>query len=124
MSMTQPAAGRGVLPTGASVPVLLGNVSRRIPFTLAMVAAILAVTAATGTMMRPISPALLNRWGFDLETLREGRLDHLPLTAFQVYRPYMVVTITTSLLFFVGACEYVLGTRRTFIAFWVGTNAG
>jgi len=97
---------------------------RRVPFTLLTVAAILLVTAATGTMTRPITPALLARWGFGLDDLRSGRLYLLVLTPFQVYRPFMVLTITASLLLFLGACEYLLGTRRAVIAFWLTNVTG
>ena len=99
-------------------------VVRRLPFTLTIALAVLLVTAATGTMMRPITPALLDRWGFGLDDLRAGRLWPLLLTPFQVYRPYMVATLLSSLLLFVGACEYLYGTRRTLLVFWSGQLAG
>ena len=97
---------------------LIRAIVRRLPFTLLMVVAILLVTAVTETMTEPITPENLNRWGFGLDDLRAGRLYQLLLTPFQAYRPYMVLTITASLLLFLGTCEYVLGTRRALIAFW------
>lgn len=98
---------------------LLGALARRIPFTLAIVLAILAVTTATGTISHPISSAQLDRWGFGLADLRAGRFDALLWAPFQVYRPYMVVTVSGSLLLFLGACEYLLGTRRAVLTFWL-----
>ena len=92
---------------------------QRVPFTIAMAAGILAVTAVTDTMTRPATATQLARWGFNLGDLRSGRLwQLLVLTPFQAYQPHMILPILGSLLFFVGAAEYVLGTRRTLVAFW------
>lgn len=124
MTTAEPPSVRGMLPTGGRLPALLRGLVRRIPFTLVMVTAIITTTAVTRTMMRPITPDQLDDWGFGLAALREGRLQQILFAPLQVYRPYMVVTISTSLLVFLGACEYVLGTRRALIAFWVGHIAG
>lgn len=107
VSITRPAATEA-----------LRAVLRRLPYTVLVVITILTVTAVTETMERPISLRSLNDWGFSLNDLRHGRLYFLLIAPFQAYRPYMVLTITSSLLLFLGACEYLLGTRRAIIVFW------
>jgi phosphatidylglycerol lysyltransferase len=102
----------------------LGTLARRIPFTLAMLVAILTVTAVTRTMMHPISHRLLDEWGFGLTDLRTGAFHTLFLAPFQVYRPYMVLSITTFVLLWVGTCEYVLGTWRAMLVSWTSLVAG
>jgi phosphatidylglycerol lysyltransferase len=109
---------RALLPRPAT-PDPLRAAARRLPFTLSVVLAILVVTVLTNTIARPITPRTLSDWGFSLDDLRHGRLYFLLPAPFQAYRPYMVLTITSSVLLFVGACEYLLGTRRAIITFWV-----
>jgi len=89
-----------------------------------MVAVILAVTAVTGTLTRPITSVTLEKWGFGLGDLYEGRSGHLFYAAFQVFRPYMLLSVLASLLLFLGACEYLLGTWRAALSFWVGHILG
>lgn len=97
---------------------------RRLPFTAAMVAAVLVAAAITDSLAHPLSAAALHRWGFGLEQLRAGRLDHLLSAPFPVLRPYMAITIVAVVILFVGACEYRLGSRRAVIAFAAGHVAG
>jgi phosphatidylglycerol lysyltransferase len=113
-----------LLPRGRTSREILLAIPRRIPFTLVTVAIILIVSAVTGTMARPADPGTLAHWGFGWQDLQQGRLGPLLLAPFQVLRPYMVVSIITSLLLFLGACEYLLGTARAAVSFWVGHLIG
>ena len=107
-----------------SAPADLRILVSRVPFTLFMLAGILAVTGVTRTMMHPITPRLLGEWGFGLDDLRTGAFHTLFLVPFQVYRPYMVLSITLFVLLGVGTCEYVLGTWRTALVSWTTLLAG
>ena len=93
---------------------------RRIPLTVSLVLLVLLVSALTRTMMRPATSEQLAFWGFGTEALGHGRFDKLLLSLMQVYRPYMVVTISSLLLVFMGLCEYLYGCRRTLLVVAVG----
>lgn len=103
---------------------LVLSLLRRLPFTIAMAAAILVITAVTGTLLHPITSQALTKWGFGLDDLYEGHSYNLFYSAFQVFRPYMFLAILASLLLFLGACEYMLGTWRAALSFWVGHIIG
>jgi phosphatidylglycerol lysyltransferase len=97
---------------------------RRLPFSTVLVAAILATAAFTNTLAHPIPLAMLDRWGFGLEQIRDGRFYQLFLAPFQILRPYMAISIAGAVFLFVGACEYRLGTWRAVLAFWTGHIVG
>ena len=94
------------------------------PFTLFMMLGILLVTTASRSLLHPLRPELLDRWGFGLNALRNLEFYRLLTAPFEVYHPYMVITISASMLLAVGACEVVLGTRRTVLAAWGSILAG
>jgi len=100
------------------------RVLRRFPFTLGMIFAILVTSAITNTLGRPITPDDLARWGVGLPDLRAFAFHRLLTATFHVLRPYMAVTITITLLLFVGACEYRLRSWRTAIVFWATHVSG
>ncbi len=112
-----------LLPKRSTAAAFLALV-RRVPFTLVMLAGVLLVTGLTHTMIRPITPRLLDAWGFGLADLQAGRLHTLFLVPFQVYRPYMVLTITMFLILGVGTCEALLGTWRTLLVTWTALLGG
>jgi len=89
-----------------------------------MALAILVVTAFTGTLLRPIAPGVLDRWGFGLRDIYAAHFLNFFYAAFQILRPHMFVAILLALLLFVGTCEYLLGTKRAAISFWVGHILG
>lgn len=89
-----------------------------------MVTAIFATATLTNTLAQPIPAGVLDRWGFGLRQVQDGRFYQLFLAPFQVLRPYMAVSITATILLFVGTCEYQLGSRRTIISFLVSHVAG
>jgi phosphatidylglycerol lysyltransferase len=89
-----------------------------------MILAILVTAAVTNTLAHPISVAMLDRWGFGVDQIRDGRFYHLLFAPFQVLRPYMAITISATILFFVGACEYRLGTWRAMVSFGMGHIVG
>jgi len=106
---------RQIVPASEPLPHLLRAAARRLPFTLLLVAAILAVTMVTGTIQRPITPEQLRLWGFNLDKLRQGDFLPLLLTLFQANQPDAVLLIVAACLLCVGACEYLLGTRRAMV---------
>jgi len=108
--------------TGRTSPVF--SLFRRLPFTMTMVLAIFAVTVVTGTILHPITPDGLDRWGFGLDDLYEGHSFKLFYATFQVFRPHMFLAILASMLLLLGACEYLLGTWRAVLSFWVGHIVG
>ena len=98
-------------------PLRFGAVIRRSAFTLSLVVAILAVTTATGTLINPITPDQLAHWGISAADIAHGRWLPLLTAPFQVFRPYMLLSILAITLAFVGACEWRLRTR-TVAAVW------
>jgi lysylphosphatidylglycerol synthetase-like protein (DUF2156 family) len=99
-------------------------VIRRIPFTACLIPTVLIVSALAGLLSRPIAADQLARWGFGLEDLGKGDLWKLLTAPFLILRPYMAVTISAILLFFVGSCELVLRTRRTIVSFAISHVVG
>lgn len=96
----------------------------RIPFTMVMVTGIFTASAAAGLLGHSISPEQLQRWGFGLQDLLAGRFWKLALAPFFIIHPYMALSITSILVFFLGTCELVLRTRRALIAFWTAHVSG
>lgn len=116
-----PARSIGTLRGGRTVGFAL---VRRAPFTLGMIAAIVLVAILTGTAALPIDRVLLDRWGFGLADLRAGRFGNLAVAPFQILKPAILLTVTSSLFVFGVACEIYWGTRRTLVAFWVSHVVG
>ena len=96
----------------------------RIPFTIALASTILVTTTVTGTLLRTISAAELVRWGFSAADLAHGRWFHLFLATFQIFDPYLALSMLATVLALVGACEYRLGTSRTVIVYALAQVAG
>jgi len=103
---------------------VLRIIFRRVPFSAAMILAILVTTAITNTLSRPISTVMLEHWGFGIDQIRDGHFYQLFLAPFQILRPYMAITIAGIILLFLGVCEYQLGTRRAMVTFLVGHVVG
>ncbi|HEX5133729.1 MAG TPA: phosphatidylglycerol lysyltransferase domain-containing protein [Candidatus Krumholzibacteria bacterium] len=102
-------------------PRFAGILLARIPFSLGLTAAILSVTAVTGTLTHPISPEQLRYWGYG--GYSPAPL-HLLLATFQILRPYMALSLIPTILVFVGGCEWRLGTRLTILVYLVGHVVG
>ncbi|HPF69461.1 MAG TPA: DUF2156 domain-containing protein [Candidatus Krumholzibacteria bacterium] len=116
-------------PEGAAAPRPtprrpLLQAARRIPFTSALIATVLVVTASNGLWGHPLGADQLARWGFGLQDLVRGDLWRLLSAPSLILRPYMALTISAILLFFVGTAEMVLRTRRTLVTFVVCHAAG
>lgn len=94
---------------------------RRIPFTLLLTGGILVTTAATGTLIHPISPVQLREWGFGGFHPAWLRLFLAPL---QILRPVMALSLIPTVLVFVGMCEWRLRTRRTIFVYIVAHVIG
>jgi len=97
----------------------LRGTARRIPFTTLLITTVLAISAAHGLLGKPLAPAQLARWGFGLGDLLRGDLWRLVSAPTLILKPYMALTISAIILFFVGTAELVMRTRRTMIVFGV-----
>jgi hypothetical protein len=97
---------------------------RRIPFTLALALTILFTTMVTGTLLRAINATELVRWGFSSADLSHGRGYQLFLATFQIFDPYLALSMLATVLALVGACEYRLGTGRTVLVYALGHDDG
>ncbi len=100
------------------------RVVQQVPFTTVMIVAVLVASSAAGLLERPMSTGQLEQWGFGLTDIFDGRWWHLLSAPFLVLKPYMALTISAILLFFVGTCELVLRTRRTVVAFVIAHVVG
>ncbi|HKI84134.1 MAG TPA: rhomboid family intramembrane serine protease, partial [Candidatus Krumholzibacteria bacterium] len=97
---------------------------RRLPFTTVLILALLTISSIAGVLSHPISSDQLRHWGFGWEDLLAGRMWHLLSAPFLVLRPYMALSITAILFFFVGSCELLLRTKRTIAVFVVSHLLG
>ncbi len=97
---------------------------RRLPFTTVLILSLLTISSIAGVLSRPLSSDQLRHWGFGWEDLISGRVWHLLSAPFLVLRPYMALSITAILLFFVGSCELLLRTKRTIMVFVVSHILG
>ncbi len=101
------------------------TIARRVPFTLGVLALMLACGLATGTLWRPAADsALLVGVGYGLPALRAGR----PWTLvagipFALY-PWMIATIAGIVALFVGAYEWRGGTTRAVLVFLATQSGG
>ncbi len=93
--------------------------ARRIPFTTLLITTVLVISAVHGLLGKPLDPAQLARWGFGLGDLLRGDLWRLISAPTLILKPYMALTISAIILFFVGTAELVMHTRRTMIVFGV-----
>ncbi len=103
------------------VPRRILKLIRRIPFTLLLTATILVVTAKTGTLIHPISPAQLLEWGFGGA---HPAIVRLLLAPFQILRPVMALSLIPTVLVFVGMCEWRLRTVRTIVIYLIAHVVG
>ena len=110
--------------TGFSIPPGLALPAKRVPFTLLLIMAVLTVSSVAGLLGRPISAHQLARWGFGWEDLVNGQVWRLLTAPFFILKPYMALSISAIILFFVGSCELLLKTRRTFLVFLTSHVAG
>lgn len=101
-----------------SVP-RLAVLARRLPFTITLLAAMLIAGAASGTMFRPISRihGLLRHVGYGVHALQHGQIWTVLTSIVFTWQPWMLQTITLSVLLFVLPLELIAGTRKTAIVF-------
>lgn len=92
---------------------------RRLPFTLALLATMFITGAVGGTMFHPITsdPDLLHTVGWGVPALRQGEVWTLVTSFAFTWQPWMLQTITLSILLFVLPLELVAGTKRTAFVF-------
>ena len=102
----------------------MSRVLRRVPFTLTMAAAIVAVAAWQGSLTGTLPPQVEYNWGLGLHSLWEGRAWTVLTSPFLTTSRLMVAAQMAMLAYSVGVCEYRLGSRRTVRWFWVSNVAG
>jgi len=97
---------------------LAGRIARRIPFTLAMLVAILLAALATNPSFGRISEVWIQRLGYAPRDLFHLRLDRLVTSVLLITnaRSYAQAFLTIGLVG--GACEWVTGTRLIAAVFW------
>ena len=108
---------RLLLPTLVRSPL---RVLRRIPFTLALVALVVAVALTTSGPGLTARPALVARWGFALHDLWDGTFWSLVTAVFFLHRPDLVWGTALFALASAGVYEWCAGTRRAFAVYWTG----
>ena len=96
---------------------------RRAPFTLALAAAIVAVTLATSGPGLTARPEVIDRWGWALHDLWDGAWWSLVTAVFLNHRPYLVAVTVAFVAASAGVLEWVGGTRRALAVFWGGDLA-
>jgi hypothetical protein len=97
---------------------LAGRIVRRIPFTLAMLVAILLAALATNPSFGRISEVWIQRLGYAPRDLFHLRLDRLVISVLLITdaRSYAQAFLTIGLVG--GACEWITGTRLLAAVFW------
>lgn len=92
---------------------------RRIRLTVALFLAILIAGALTATLARGSWPAIMDRFGWDLNALRHGRLYALWAGLLFASTPGEHVSLLGILLLGLGTMEYRRGTRTAAAAFFL-----
>ncbi len=85
---------------------------------------IIAVALAHGVLWAELSSVAQQRWGFGLHNLWEGRL-YTPFTApFFVRNLTMLLGILLLIGYSIGIYEWLAGTRRALLLYWVTNVLG
>ncbi|MGD8396542.1 MAG: DUF2156 domain-containing protein, partial [Candidatus Eiseniibacteriota bacterium] len=102
------------------LPTAIRGLPTRLPFTVAMLAAVLIVASVSGTFVRALGP-LVARLGFDAAR-HDSVADWFALlvSVFFVAHPHFLIGNIAALAVGCGACELRLGTRRAIAACWLG----
>lgn len=91
---------------------------KRVPFTVTLVVALIAIAVATGPFTGP--PSLLRHVvGIDLETISHREWWSLITADFFVDNVAQLATVLLAAVVGVGAAEWMMGTRRAVLAFVV-----
>ncbi len=98
---------------------LLRNVLTRIPMTILLAGMLVIVALIQGTLLNSLSLMDQERYGISLEDIRQGSIISLFTSIFVVTGGTMLFRHVVHLFYNVGFCEWVAGTRRTFILFWI-----
>lgn len=96
----------------------------RVPFATALWLAVAAVGIWTGTWRHELHPAKLQRWGEGLEQLWNGRWWTLLTDTVFVHGPVMYWGILAFIPVSVGVYEWLAGSRRALVVFWLTDIAG
>lgn len=89
---------------------------RRVPFTTAVVVAMLVAGVVTGALWRPIETLRIYPWvAFGVPAFAEGRWYTLAFGAFFALVPVFYVFVAGGFALLVGFAEYRLGTVRTIL---------
>lgn len=95
----------------------------RIPFALLLTVAIAIIAAATGAWTHRISPAVYSTFGYSTEDLWNGRPWTLLTAIFLTGRPAMTWLIIVFTPIAIGVYEWLVGTRRAMLVFFLGDLA-
>lgn len=111
------------LPSFAAVARASARGARRIPFTLAVIAAMWITGAATGSILAGPPPAVLDVVGGDLASLREGQWWAAITSIFFVTNPlaYLAATVVVGVL--VPVAEMAYGSLKAAALFFIGDFA-
>lgn len=97
---------------------------RRLPFTLFMELAIIGVALAHGAVVGELSSVAQLHWGFGLHNLWEGRFYTLFTAPFFVRDLRMFLGILLFVGYSIGIYEWLAGTRRAMLLYWVTNVLG
>jgi phosphatidylglycerol lysyltransferase len=97
---------------------------RRLPFTILMETAIVLLAVAGGAVTGELSLASQQRWGCGLHNLWEGRWWTVLTAPFFVRDLRMFLGILLFVLYTIGVCEWVTGTRATLAVYWITNVLG
>lgn len=102
----------------AAAPVLI---VRRLPFSLAMIGLVILLAQLTGSIHGGLDAGIRERWGYDLENLRHGRLWVLVSSEVLTGYPAHVRNTVWMLLIWLVPYEALMGTLRALAVYWVST---
>lgn len=94
---------------------------RRIPFSLVMIGLIVFLAYRTGSIHEDLPKSILEKWGYDLENLRDGRIWVIGSSEVLTLYPDHVRNSVLMLLAWLVPLELLTGTRRTMLVYWAST---
>lgn len=97
---------------------------RTLPFSLVMIGLVLILAYQTGSVHAGLDSGIRERWGYDLENIRHGRVWVLLSSEVLTGYPAHVHNTVWMLIAWLVPYEVVAGTRRALAAYWAGTLVG
>lgn len=97
---------------------------RRVPFSLVMIGLVLLLAYRTGSIHGGLDHGIRERWGYDLDNLRQGHLWVLLSSEVLTGYPAHVHNTVWMLIAWLVPYEAIAGTGRALVSYWVGTLVG